>query len=60
MHTLWTQYIKILLGATPEKGKMDLKDCGRQQDYCKKLVKADFSGAKILVIKSKTENTEGV
>jgi RNase P/RNase MRP subunit p29 len=60
MHVLWTQYIRVLLGATPDKGKMDLKDCGKQQDYCKKLVKADFSGAKILVIKSKIEASEGV
>ena len=52
MHVLWLQYIFMLLAA-PVNKEVDLLDCSKQTDFCGKLVKADFSGGKVTVIKSK-------
>ena len=51
MNVLWLQYIQTLLGNT--SAPIDLKDCSIQTSICGKLSKADFSGAKLTVIKSR-------
>ena len=42
-----------MLLAGPQNKEVDLKDCSKQTDFCGKLVKADFSGAKLTVIKAR-------
>ena len=55
MNKLWLQYIALVLQVRPadrEKG-IEVKDGGNQTSLCSKLVKADFSGAHVKVVKSK-------
>lgn len=61
MNELWLQYIQLLLQCRPEdlaKG-LDVSNFSNQTTICGKLVKADYSGARIKVIKSKNKALEG-
>jgi ribonuclease P protein subunit POP4 len=65
MNKLWLEYITLLLQIRKEdkeKG-IDLDEASVQTSLCGKLVKADFSGAKVKIVKSKNvamEGTEGL
>ena len=65
MHILWLQYAELLL-QVPQECKdtgINVKDCSMQTSLCSRLIKADFSGAKVKIVKSKNiekEGTEGI
>ena len=65
MNALWLQYITALLQLRKEdkeKG-VDLTEGAIQTGLCSKLVKADFSGARLKIVKSKNSllvGTEGL
>ena len=55
MNALWLQYITVVLQVRKDdltKG-IDVRSGNNQTSICSKLVKADFSGAEVKVIKSK-------
>ena len=61
MNKLWLQYISLVLQVRKDdlvKG-IDITDGSNQTSLCGKLVKADFSGARLKVIKSKNRVLEG-
>ena len=59
MHTLWLQYIEMVLQVRPAEAKdgLNVKDCSVQNSLCSRIVKADYSGAKVKVVKSKNPAT---
>ena len=61
MNKLWLQYITTVLSVRKDdliKG-IDVSDGQNQTSLCSKLVKADFSGAKVKIVKSKNQALEG-
>jgi len=61
MNTLWLQYITLLLQVKKEdkeKG-IDIDEATMQTNLCGKLVKADFSGARVKIVKSKNKAMVG-
>ena len=62
MHNLWSQYITILLQLRPadRENGIDTADAAMQTSLCAKLTKADFSGAKVKVVKAKNKQLEGL
>ena len=52
----------MLLQLRPEDSKkgVDIKDAANQTSLCSKFVKADFSGAKVLVVLAKNEHLVGM
>ena len=61
MNKLWLQYISMVLTVRKDdlvKG-INLADGANQTSLCGKLVKADFSGAHVKVIKSRNRALEG-
>lgn len=61
MHQLWLQYIAMVLQVRPDDLKKGIKvaDGSNQSTFCSKLVKADFSGAKVKIVKSKNTQLVG-
>jgi len=65
MHALWNEYIVALMGlrASDLQGGLilsDAYDANMQASLCAKLVKADFSGARVQVIKASNTCMVGV
>lgn len=65
MHALWNEYITALIGMRPSDERDGLiseerYDAQVQTSLCSKLIKADFSGAKIQVIEAKNKTLIGV
>ena len=62
MHELWKQYISVLLclRTSDLENGLDFNDAAVQASLCGKLVKADFSGSRIKVVKSKNSQLLGV
>lgn len=62
MNKLWLQYITMVLcvRANERENGVDVHDGQNQTSICSKLVKADFSGAHVKVVKSKNEALVGV
>lgn len=61
MNHLWQQYITILLQVRPNdlKDGITTSDAANQASLCGKLVKADFSGSEVEIIKAKNQTLVG-
>jgi hypothetical protein len=65
MHQLWSEYIVALIGLRPQDVQNGLVSCEKydaamQSSLCSKLVKADFSGAKVEVVNAKNLSMIGL
>ena len=63
MNKLWLQYMTIVLQVRPDETQngLDLKDPAVQNSLCQRVIKADFSGAYVKVVKSKDgREAEGI